>query len=70
MEEIVVIIPIHEFNEDVKTLLHQAIQSVPKNLEVRLSCANGIGEKLSEFKDVKGVKLTIYENDILISVYK
>lgn len=62
MEDIVVIIPIHEFNEDVKNLLHNAIQSVPKNLEVRLSCANGIAKQLSDFKKIKDVKLTIYES--------
>ena len=61
MEEIVVIIPIHEYDENVKSLLTNAIQSVPQGLEVRLSCASGIGEQLKDFKSIDNVKLTIYE---------
>lgn len=62
MEELVIIIPIHKYNDNVKTLLTRAINSVPKGLEVRLSCAHGIGEQLTEFKNIEDVQLTVYEN--------
>jgi hypothetical protein len=62
MENLVIIIPIHEYNDDIKPLLERAIKSIPKGLEVRLSCANGISEQLGELKDIKDVKLTIYED--------
>lgn len=48
MENIlIVIIPVHEVNEDVKKLLPQAISSVPNEVTVRVSCPNGVGKDVS-----------------------
>ena len=56
----IVIIPVHVFNDDVKTLLPDAVKSVPEHIQVRISCANGIGSKLAKItKDFKNV--VIYE---------
>ena len=57
----IIIIPIHEINEDVKTLLPDAINSVPKSIQIRISCANGIASDLA--KMTKGYKnVVIYES--------
>ena len=58
--DMIVIIPIHVIDEDVKTLLPDAINSVPKDVQIRISCANGIAPELA--KMTKGNKnVTIYE---------
>ena len=49
MKDLIVIIPLHIFDDDVKPLLTDAINSVPNDLEVRLSCAKGLGKELAEF---------------------
>ena len=48
MKDIVVIIPVHEISDDVRELLPRAIKSVPKGMEIRVSCANGLSEGLKE----------------------
>lgn len=42
MENIVIIIPLHEYNEDIKKLLMNAINSVPNELKVRISLPNTV----------------------------
>lgn len=62
MKDICIIIPVHEFNEDVKALLKRAINSVPKGAEIRLSCKNGLNKELTDaFKSNKNV--VIYESE-------
>ena len=61
-EVLIVIIPVHEVNEDVKNLLPNAIKSVPEDISIRISCPNGVGKEVSpivsKFKNV-----VIYEGD-------
>lgn len=62
MKDLVVIIPLHEFNKDVETLLTKAIESVPKELEIRVSCKNGLSEDIKKsYKKNKNV--VIYESE-------
>ena len=56
----VVIIPVHVIDEDVKTLLPDAINSVPKDIQVRISCANGIAGELAKMTK-KNKNVVIYE---------
>lgn len=52
MKDLVVIIPLHEYNKDVEKLLKRAVASVPKGIEIRVSCKLGIGKKLEKaFED-------------------
>lgn len=60
MSKFTVIIPLHEFNESVETLLKRAIDSVPSGYEVRLSCKNGLSEQLKNL-DVPS-NVVIYES--------
>ena len=48
MKDLVVIIPLHEYNKDVEKLLSKAVASVPNDIEIRLSCKNGLGEDLKK----------------------
>lgn len=48
MTNIVVIIPIHEFNDNICGLLKNAINSVPQDIEIRLSCRHDISKQLIE----------------------
>ena len=56
---LIVVIPVHEFNEEVGKLLNNAINSVPENIEVRISCKKGLDTKikkyLKEWTDIKYV---------------
>ena len=62
MKDLVVIIPLHEFNKDVETLLTKAIESVPSELEIRVSCKNGLSEDIKKaYKKHKNV--VIYESE-------
>ena len=59
--DIIVIIPVHVIDEDVKTLLPDAIKSVPESIQIRISCANGIAAELAKMtKSYKNV--VIYES--------
>lgn len=61
MSNIVVIIPLHEFNKEVEPLLTKAISSVPTDMEVRISCKNGLSADIKKaYKKYKNV--VIYEN--------
>lgn len=51
MEDIVVIIPLHDFNDEINNLLDRAIKSVPENIEIRLSYPKEIKAKLTNIKN-------------------
>lgn len=53
MDKIVSIIPVHEYNEEVKKLLTLAIQSVPSNVDICISCPSKIKEELEKDHKVK-----------------
>lgn len=44
MKDITIIVPVHEYNDDVKTLLAKALKSVPSKTDVILSCGANIAE--------------------------
>lgn len=68
MNDMVIIIPIHEFNDNVAELLQKALDSVPSNTEVRVSCRNGLSTSIKKAcKKYKSVK--IYENENADSPY-
>ena len=54
MDNIVVIIPLHVFNEEIEPLLEGAIASVPKGMRVRISCPLNINEEISKWVEGKG----------------
>ena len=43
-----IIIPVHEFNKEVGLLLERAVNSVPKDYTITISCKNGLTEKISK----------------------
>ena len=56
MKDIVVIIPMHEFNKENIELLNKAVDSVPNELNVLLSIPKGTeGKKLKGISDRLGV---------------
>jgi hypothetical protein len=62
MKDLVVIIPLHEFNDEVKKQLSEAISSVPDGIEIRISCKNGLSSGIKkEYK--KNKNIVIYENE-------
>lgn len=62
INNLVVIVPVHEFNKDVDALLSKAVKSVPKDIEVRISCKNGLSDSIKEaYKKYKNV--VIYESE-------
>lgn len=62
MKDLVIIIPLHEYNNDVEALLSKAVASVPKKTEIRISCKNGLGEDIkAAYKKNKNV--VIYESE-------
>ena len=62
MKDLVVIIPLHKFDEEVEALLTKAIESVPKEIEIRISCKNGLSESIKKtYKKYKNIVL--YENE-------
>lgn len=62
MKDLIVIIPLHEFNESVEALLTKAINSVPKDMEIRVSCKNGLSEKIKKTYK-KNKNIVIYESE-------
>ena len=62
MKDLVIIIPLHEFNKDVKKSLTKAIASVPEDIEVRISCKNGLSEELKKAY-TKSKNVVVYENE-------
>lgn len=62
MKDLIVIIPLHEYNETVEPLLKKAVASVPEELEIRISCKNGLSESIKKaYKKHKNV--VIYESE-------
>lgn len=58
MENLVVVIPVHEFNDEVGKLLTNAINSVQENIEVRVSCKKGLESKIKKYlKDWSDIKI-------------
>lgn len=58
--DMIVIIPVHLIDDDVKALLPDAIKSVPEGIQIRISCANGIAGELAKMtKEYKNI--VIYE---------
>ena len=45
--DLVVIVPIHEYNKEIKELLDKAIDSVPSDIEIRFSCKQSLGTLLN-----------------------
>ena len=62
MKKLVIIIPLHEFNKNVETLLTKAIKSVPKEYEIRISCKNGLSEEIKNTYK-KNKNIVIYESE-------
>lgn len=61
MKDLVVIIPVHEYNKDIKPLLEDAINSVPSDIEIRISHAKGLEKNIkTAFKSHSNV--VFYEN--------
>ena len=55
MEDFKIIIPIHLFDEEIEKLLHRAINSVPSEYPITISCAKGLDESISDsVKDFEG----------------
>lgn len=48
MKDIVVIIPVHKMDEKTPELLKRAIKSVPEEIEIRISCANGLSDEIKK----------------------
>ena len=65
MKDISIIIPIHEYNSEVKTLMTRAINSVPNDYYIFVST---IGELFEDFKWVlelrDNIEITINEEGI------
>lgn len=58
MKDLVVIIPLHEYNDEVEALLSKAIASVPKDLDILISCPAELDDKLrTAYKKNKKVKV-------------
>jgi hypothetical protein len=62
MKDLVVIIPLHEYNNDVEALLSKAVESVPKELEIRISCKNGLSADIKKAYK-KHNNVVIYESE-------
>ena len=64
MKDIVVIIPVHEYNKDIQILLEDAVNSVPKDIEVRLSYAKDLDKVLKQdFSEYKNVSYFVNKKD-------
>ena len=69
MENLVVVIPVHEFNDEVGKLLTNAINSVPENIEVRVSCKKGLESKIKKYlKDWSDIKIITNEKSDFASL--
>lgn len=60
---IVIIIPLHEWNDEMQPLLQRALNSVPSEYEVRLSCAKGVKELLPQDLIQDNVKVIETQSD-------
>lgn len=69
MENLVVVIPVHEFNDEVGKLLTNAINSVQENIEVRVSCKKGLESKIKKrLKDWSDIKIITNEKSDFASL--
>lgn len=69
MENLIVVIPVHEFNDEVGKLLTNAINSVQENIEVRVSCKKGLENKIKKFlKDWSDIKIIANEKSDFASL--
>lgn len=69
MENLVVVIPVHEFNDEVGKLLTNAINSVQENIEVRVSCKKGLENKIKKYlKDWSDIKIIANEKSDFASL--
>lgn len=69
MENLVVVIPVHEFNDEVGKLLTNAINSVQENIEVRVSCKKGLESKIKKYlKDWSDIKIITNEKSDFASL--
>lgn len=58
MDNLVVIIPVHEYNETVSSLLTNAVSSVPETIKVCISCYQGLEKDIKkQFKANKNVNI-------------
>ena len=59
MSDILVIIPLHKFDDEVKPLLNDAVNSVPADIDIVVSASNAIVKDVTEaLKDKKNVKVS------------
>ena len=49
MKDIVIVIPIHQFNDEIAKLLKDAVDSAPKEFEKRLSCPTALEKDLRKW---------------------
>lgn len=62
MKDIVVIIPLHKFeDEETKRLLKRAIESVPSDIDIRIATVYGLMPKVAEFCSFRK-NITVTEN--------
>lgn len=58
MSNILIIIPLHKFNDDVKPLLTDAIKSVPSELDIVISTTKSLEKEITDFsKEYKNVNV-------------
>lgn len=57
-KDIVVVIPIHEYNEEIKPMLERAISSVPVGYDIVLSTTHDV---------IENSELSIYVNDLVLN---
>jgi len=62
MKDLVIILPLHEFNKTIEPLLYKAIESVPTDLEIRISCKHGLSDKIKK-SCKKYTNVVLYENE-------
>lgn len=61
MSDILVIIPLNEYNDAVKPLLQDAINSVPEDIDIVISVSKGLGDAVG--KDLKRGKIQEIDSD-------
>lgn len=63
MKDLTIIIPVHECNEQVKTLLKKAIRSVDENISIQISCPKSLYDELKNVTERKNMIIsTVDEN--------
>lgn len=62
MKDIAIIIPVHDYSEEIEKLLKRAINSVPNNMEVRISCHKDNEKDLEWVKNRENTTIYISDN--------